>query len=92
MFTAFVTPSTAAANLAVARQQFHPLSMAAAQLVRQGRRVQPTWREASVYLCPMVDAAVAGAPKTGYWIQFAGPLQNPYMGKRMSNCGSLEAP
>lgn len=92
LFTAFITPSTAAANLAVARQQFHPLSMAAAQLVRQGRRVQPTWREASVYLCPMVDAAVANAPKTGYWIQFAGPLQNPYMGKRMSNCGSLEAP
>ena len=88
----FVVTPTAAADLGAARRQFHGYSMAAAELVRQGRRVHPGLGAVSIYACPMVDSVVPSAPKTGYWIQWAGPLQNPYMGKRMISCGALEAP
>ena len=38
--------------------------------------------------CPMVNQAVPGAPKNGFWIQFQGPLRNPYFGADMLECGT----
>ncbi len=74
-------------DLAAARKQFLPFSMATAELAKQWR-AQEAFRSVKIYNCPMVDRAVPGAAKNGQWIQAAGPLRNPFFGADMLECGT----
>lgn len=63
-----------AASLDAARESFRTLSAAAEKLASD----QPGYY---VFRCPM-----AGAD----WVQKSKDVQNPYMGKQMSSCGSIK--
>ena len=75
-----------APDLAAARRSFLPLSMAVVEWARAVRAQEP-FTSLKIYRCPMVDKAVAGADKEGYWIQQQGPLRNPFFGAKMLECG-----
>jgi hypothetical protein len=67
----------AAESLAAAREAFKPLSKEAVALAAG----QPGYYHAH---CPMV-------PKNeGDWVQTAKKISNPYFGKSMATCGSIE--
>ncbi len=76
-----------AENLAAARKQFLPFSMAAAELAQQLRTME-AFKETKIFNCPMVNRAIPGAAKNGQWLQLAGPLKNPFFGSQMLDCGN----
>ena len=76
-----------AKDLAAARKQFLPFSMATVELVKQLRAVEP-FKAVKIFNCPMVDRAIPGAAKNGPWIQLEPPLRNPYFGAEMLDCGT----
>ena len=76
------------ADLAAARKVFLPFSMAAVELARKARAQEKPFRSLKIYQCPMVNQAVPGAAKRGFWVQSAGPLRNPFFGSDMLDCGS----
>jgi Cu(I)/Ag(I) efflux system membrane fusion protein len=76
------------ADLAAARKVFLPFSMAAVELARKARAQEKQFRSLRIYQCPMVNQAVPGAAKRGFWVQAAGPLRNPFFGSDMLDCGS----
>ena len=66
------------ADIAAARAAFGTLSKALLELLQD----KAPWREGLIaFRCPMAK---------GYqkWVQFQRPMQNPYMGKEMLECGS----
>jgi membrane fusion protein, copper/silver efflux system len=77
----------AAKDLAAARQEFLAFSIAAVDLAKHLRTVEP-FKSIKLYNCPMVDRAVRGAGKNGPWIQLEGPLRNPFFGADMLDCGT----
>ncbi len=80
-----------AKDIAAARKVFHPFSMAVADLAQQALKTNPK-TNAKVFKCPMVEDAVPGAPKEGFWIQTKLPLRNPYFGSEMLECGTEVKP
>jgi Cu(I)/Ag(I) efflux system membrane fusion protein len=74
-------------SLAEARKSFLPFSMAAVDLARQLRSLEP-FRTIKVFNCPMVNRAIPGAAKNGQWIQLEPPLRNPFFGAEMLECGT----
>jgi Cu(I)/Ag(I) efflux system membrane fusion protein len=71
-----------ASDTAAARKAFYPFTAAVVDLTRAARR-QPAFKDVKIYACPM-------APKNGmtsYWVQLQGPLQNPFFGNPMMDCG-----
>jgi len=80
-----------AKDLAAARKQFLPFSMAGVDLMKRLRTVEP-FKSAKIFNCPMVDRAIPGAAKNGQWIQLALPLRNPYFGAEMLECGNEVKP
>lgn len=80
-----------AKDLAGARREFLPFSMAAAELAGQ-LRTQPGAPAVKIFNCPMVNRAIPGADKNGRWVQMAGPLRNPYFGAQMLECGTEVKP
>jgi len=76
-----------ATDLTAARKEFLALSQAASDLARELKKLAP-FASLKIFQCPMLNAAIPGAPKTGYWIQRAGPLRNPFFGSRMIDCGT----
>jgi membrane fusion protein, copper/silver efflux system len=80
-----------AKDIAAARKEFHPFSMAVADLAQQALKTNPK-TNAKVFKCPMVEDAVPGAPKEGFWIQMKLPLRNPYFGAEMLECGTEVKP
>jgi Cu(I)/Ag(I) efflux system membrane fusion protein len=80
-----------AKDLAAARKEFLPLSLAAVELAKQLRAVDP-FKEIKIYNCPMVNRAVPGAGKNGQWLQLAPPLRNPFFGSGMLDCGDEVKP
>ena len=74
-----------------ARKAFVPLSLATADFAKALRRQEP-FKLVKVYHCPMVDRAVEGAPKDGYWIQLKLGLKNPFFGADMLECGEEVKP
>ncbi len=80
-----------AKDIAAARKAFHPFSMAVADLAQQALKTNPK-TSAKVFKCPMVDDAVPGVPKVGFWIQMKLPLRNPYFGSEMLECGTEVKP
>lgn len=77
----------AAPDLAAARKSFYALSAATVDLTRAARRQAP-FKDVKVFECPM-------APKSGmtaYWMQLTGPIQNPFHGAPMLDCGTEVKP
>ncbi|HMJ92337.1 MAG TPA: efflux RND transporter periplasmic adaptor subunit [Candidatus Acidoferrum sp.] len=80
-----------AKDLAAARKQFLPFSMAAVDLAKL-LRTTDAFKKTKIYNCPMVNRAIPGAAKNGQWIQLAPPLRNPYFGADMLECGTEVKP
>jgi membrane fusion protein, copper/silver efflux system len=78
-------------DLAAARKEFFPFSMAAVELAKLLRGTDG-FKETKIYNCPMVNRAIPGAAKNGQWIQLAPPLRNPYFGADMLECGNEVKP
>jgi Cu(I)/Ag(I) efflux system membrane protein CusA/SilA len=70
-----------AGDLAEARKQFLPFSKATTDFARMARQQNDAFADLKIYRCSM-------APKPGIWIQLKGPLQNPYYGEEMLECGN----
>ncbi|MBA4148200.1 MAG: efflux RND transporter periplasmic adaptor subunit [Verrucomicrobia bacterium] len=83
---------TATKDLPEARKAFHPFSMALAEFAKHLRNEDDTFEAVKIYRCPMVNQAVPGAPKNGFWIQLQAPLRNPYFGADMLECGTEVKP
>ena len=81
-----------AGTLAVARKEFLPLSLAAADLAKTLRVQESAFRTLKIFQCPMTDKAIPGAAKISFWIQLDGPLQNPFFGSEMLDCGTEVKP
>jgi len=81
----------AAKDLPSARKSFYPLSTALVEVVRGLRgipEIAAASADATLYQCPMVKRAFPDAPKTATWIQFGGPVRNPWFGADMIDCGT----
>ncbi|MBI1839889.1 MAG: efflux RND transporter periplasmic adaptor subunit [Verrucomicrobia bacterium] len=79
------------ANLAEARKQFHALNESVVAMARAARSITHL-PQLKFYQCPMAGRAFPGAPKSAIWPQLQGPLENPYMGKDMIDCGTEVKP
>jgi Cu(I)/Ag(I) efflux system membrane fusion protein len=77
----------AAKDLAAARKEFLPFSIAVVELAKHLRTSEP-FKSIKIFNCPMVDRAIRGAAKNGPWIQLEGPLRNPFFGAEMIDCGA----
>jgi Cu(I)/Ag(I) efflux system membrane fusion protein len=77
----------AAKDLAAARKEFLPFSMATAELAVL-LRTQAGASAVKIFNCPMVNQAIPGADKNGRWVQMEGPLRNPFFGAQMLDCGT----
>jgi len=78
----------AASDLAAARKSFFPFSQAVVEFVRRLRLQETGFDAVKIYQCPMASQAIPGAPKVGFWIQTQSPLQNPFFGAEMLDCGT----
>jgi len=76
-----------AKDLAAARKEFLPFSMATVELALL-LRAQPGAPTVIIFNCPMVNRAIPGADKNGRWVQMEGPLRNPFFGSQMLDCGT----
>lgn len=74
-------------DLSTARKSFLPLSLATTELARQLRVSDTNFAALKIFKCPMVNQAVPGAAKDGFWIQENAPLRNPFFGSEMLDCG-----
>jgi len=70
-----------AGDLAEARREFLPFSVAVSEFARLARNQNDAFKSLKLYRCPM-------APNPGLWIQTNGPLRNPYFGSEMLDCGN----
>lgn len=71
-----------ATSLAEARAAFYKaVTPAVDEVLRQPES------KFKVYECPMAGSAFPGAPQKMRWIQREGPLRNPWLGEKMSECG-----
>ncbi len=75
-----------AADLPAARKKFLSFSNALVKVAKAFRQIE-AFGYVRIYHCPMVDDAVPGGPKDGFWIQAAAPLRNPFFGPAMLGCG-----
>ena len=74
-------------DLEHARAAFQKFSFAATAVLGPLRTTKG-FPELQIWECPMLDQAVPGAPKKGYWIQTNGrPGRNPFFGSQMVDCG-----
>lgn len=81
-----------AETLAAARKNFLPLSLAVSDFAKTLRAQQAAFGRLKVFQCPMTDKAVPGAVKVSFWIQMDGPIQNPFFGAEMLECGKEVKP
>lgn len=81
-----------AGTLAAARKEFLPLSLAASDFAKTLRKQQAGFGTLKIFQCPMTDKAVPGAAKVSFWIQLEGPIQNPFFGSEMLDCGTEVKP
>lgn len=79
-------------TLAEARAAYLPLSEAAAQYALELKREKIGAENILVFACPMTEGTFPGAPAKARWIQVGEPLQNPWFGAEMLECGALMAP
>lgn len=77
-----------APDLETARRQFHAFSVEAVAFAKRVRAADPGFTKLKIYQCPMTKKAFAGAPAKAEWLQFDGPVRNPYFGREMLDCGT----
>jgi Cu(I)/Ag(I) efflux system membrane fusion protein len=78
-----------AKDIATARTQFYPLSMASAEYAATWRQQSKEFAELKIFECPMAKSAVPSAEtNTGRWLQLSGPIRNPFFGAEMLECGT----
>lgn len=75
-------------SLDEARAAYLPLSEAASELVLALQKERSGAGEFFVFACPMSESAFPGAPAKARWIQKKEPLQNPWFGAAMIECGA----
>ena len=74
-------------TIAAARAKFLDFTMAATDVLGPLRTMKD-FPEMQIWQCPMVNQAVPAAAKKGRWIQIGGrPIQNPFFGAEMLDCG-----
>ena len=74
-------------TLGEARSRFLKFTMAATDALTPLRRMKG-FPDMQVWQCPMVSKAVPDAEDKGRWIQIGGrPIQNPFFGAEMLDCG-----
>ena len=83
---------TIAPDLATARKQFHEWSESLVQIAPVLKRDSPQFSSLKIYQCPMTLKAFPGAPARASWMQFSGPIRNPYFGAEMLDCGTEVKP
>lgn len=71
-----------AKDFAAARQVYGPVSDNLARIVIVARKADARFTKVMVYTCPMSPNVTDGK-----WVQLSGPLNNPFYGKEMSDCG-----
>lgn len=77
-----------ASDLPAARKAFLPFSMATVEFAKHLRARQDEFSSLKIYKCPMVNSAIPGAAKDGFWVQSETPLRNPFLGALMLSCGT----
>ncbi len=77
----------AAADLRAARKVFLPFSTVAMVIVRLAPQLTREAAAAKVFECPMTRDVFDNAPEKARWFQFGATKRNPYMGRRMLDCG-----
>ena len=85
------SPTPAPATLKDARKEFHRLNETVVTITRT-LALATNLPALKFYQCPMASRAFPGAPKSAIWFQFGAPLENPYMGKEMIDCGTEVKP
>lgn len=83
---------TPAPDLAEARREFVPFTMAVAEFARRLRTNEKAFRGIKIFRCPMANQAVPDAPKNGLWIQEEASVRNPFFGTAMVECGTEVKP
>ena len=78
-------------TLVEARRQFHALNESVVGMT-QATPTTTNLPPLKFYQCPMASRSFPGAPKSAIWPQLQGPLENPYMGKDMIDCGTEVKP
>jgi len=76
-----------AGDMTHARSAFVKVSDNIAQVVWLAKAGDPALGKVVVYYCPMTSE-----PADGRWVQSAPPLQNPFWGKDMRDCGAEYKP
>ena len=82
----------AASNLVAARREFNRFMEAMVPVGQRLRGTDPEFARLKVYRCPMTRKSFPGAPPRAEWLQWNGPLRNPYFGAEMPDCGTEVAP
>lgn len=75
-------------DLKAARKAFYTFSNATVPMAQALRRSSKDFSSWKVFNCPMAASVFPGAPTTARWIQLKSVINNPYMGLRMSDCGT----
>ncbi|MEW6157624.1 MAG: efflux RND transporter periplasmic adaptor subunit [Verrucomicrobiota bacterium] len=83
---------SSAGDLAQARKAFLPFSMATVDFAKAVRKRASDMEGVKIFQCPMVNQAVPGAARNGFWVQAKGPLRNPFFGAEMLDCGTEVKP
>jgi Cu(I)/Ag(I) efflux system membrane fusion protein len=75
-------------DLKSARAAFLKFTMAATDVLAPLRKLDG-FPDLQIWECPMVNQSVPGSPAKGRWIQTGGrPIQNPFFGAEMLDCGT----
>lgn len=74
-------------TLEEARKQFYNFISSAVTLAQTIRPLQKEFSNLKVFECPMTKNVFPGAPTTARWIQESSTILNPFMGKKMLDCG-----
>jgi Cu(I)/Ag(I) efflux system membrane fusion protein len=75
-------------GLKAARKAFQPFSTAVVALTQSLRRSDKEFESLRVFRCPMTQSVFQGAPASAEWMQLNPVISNPYMGLRMTGCGT----
>jgi Cu(I)/Ag(I) efflux system membrane fusion protein len=75
-------------TLEAARARFHGFITPVTDLALRLRPQLDTAKAPKVFQCPMTKRAFPDAPNSARWLQFGGPLRNPYYGAAMLDCGT----
>ncbi len=80
-------PDPSSSDLRAARKNYHAFSTPLVALARRLRGRPGGFEDLYIYRCPMTAESFDGAPPRAEWIQWSVPVQNPWFGAEMIECG-----